>query len=165
MVPHLGLRVCLCMCLCDFVCTCVSSLVSSSNRAPRTHTCTHPRSYCLSECLFIASAGPNAHPSPTHTHTLTQAYAQNHSSSTPSVPSPHSSHFKWPPKIAQEAIRKNTARGGGGGSCRVLQSKAIGGYQASLSLLFCLFPLSSSLCLALLPLFVPMNQCCSVHAH
>lgn len=102
---------------------------------------------------------------PQHTHTLTQAYAQNHSSSTPSVPSPHSSHFKWPPKIAQEAIRKNTARGGGGGSCRVLQSKAIGGYQASLSLLFCLFPLSSSLCLALLPLFVPMNQCCSVHAH
>lgn len=135
MVPHLGLGVCLCMCLCDLVFMCVSSLVSSSNRAMHTHACTH-----------IATLLPYSLPQqdqmstlPRHTHTHTQAYAQNRSSSTPS---PHSSHFKWPPKIAKEAIRKNTAREGGG-SCRVLQSKTIGGYQASLPLLFCLFPMSS----------------------
>lgn len=79
-----------------------------------------------------------------------------------------SSHLKQDPEIAQEAIRKNTARGGG--SCRGLQSKAIRGYtQASpppplsliLSLLLVIHP-SPSLSR---PLFVLMNQCFSVHAH
>lgn len=110
-----------------------------------THTNTHlhtwSQSCCLSECLIIASAGPNAQilsfPFPnTHSHRHTHKI-------TPPLPL-QCLHLIAPilndPKIAQEAIRKDTARGG---SSRVLQSTTIGEYQASPSLLFCLFLLSS----------------------
>lgn len=143
MVPHLGLGVCLC------VHVCFASLLLSpaaTERGPvRMHTHKHTLTHvipillpirvlirCLSRTKCLPFPFPNTH-SHRHTHKIT-----------PPLPL-QCLHPIAPilndPKIAQEAIRKNTAKGGGSG--RVLQSTAIGGYQASPSLLFCLFLLSS----------------------
>lgn len=137
-----------CEWVCVRACIYVSSLVSSGNREP-LHTQTHTQpnhryhwSCCESECLFSASAGPST-PSP-HTlaqmlpYTLALLYSL-----------PPTSHLKRGPEIAQEAIRKNRARGGGGSS-RGLQSKAIQGYTPESLSPPChpssSFALSASLC-------------------
>lgn len=117
-------------------------------RAP-THTNTHTtqpplplillRVRVLIQCLSRAK-----HPLPTHTlaqmlpYTLALLYSL-----------PPTSNLKRGPEIAQEAIRKNRARGGGGSS-RGLQSKAIQGYTPESLSPPChpssSFALSASLC-------------------
>lgn len=143
MVPHLSLGVCLCV----HVRFALLLLSPAAQQRELLHACTHKHTlkhvipillpirvliHCLSRTKCLSFPFPN-----------TQSHRHRHKI-TPPLPL-QCLHPIAPilndPKIAQEAIRKNTARGGGSG--KVLQSTAIGGYQASPSLLFCLFLLSS----------------------
>lgn len=147
-------RVCVCVCVCLHA---YASLLSSpvATESPYTHTTTpdpavSPSAYSLPQWGQIH---------PPHTHNPLQTLHPFTAFTPTHLP------FKRDPEIAQEAIRKNTATGGG--SCRGLQSKAIQGYTpTSPSLSYSLSPLvlhpSPSLSL---PLFVLMNQCFSEHAH
>lgn len=136
------------MCLCVHV-FCISSLVSSSNRESscvhshtQTHTLTHMIPILLPIRVFIHCLSRTKCPSFPFPFPYTHSHRHSHKITPLPLQCLHPiAPILNDPKIAQEAIRKDAARGGGSG--RVLQSTAIGGYQASPSLLFCLFLLSS----------------------
>lgn len=140
--------------LCVSECACkraYTSLLSSpvETESPYTHKHTHNPTTATTDPAASQSAysvPQHGQAPPPHTHTLAQMF--------PYILAllyslPPTSHLKRGPEIAQEAIRKNRARGGGGSS-RGLQSKAIQGYTPESLSPPChpssSFALSASLC-------------------
>lgn len=116
--------------VCVSVCVCVrayTSLLSSpvATESPYTHKHTHNPTTATTDPAASQSAYsvPQQGQAPPP-HTLAQMLP---STLALLYSLPPTSHLKRGPEIAQEAIRKNRARGGGGSS-RGLQSKAIQGY-------------------------------------
>lgn len=135
-----------CEWVCVRACIYVSSLVSSGNGEPlHTHNpTTATTDPAASQSAY--SVPQQGQAPPPHTHTLAQMFPYTLALL---YSLPPTSHLKRGPEIAQEAIRKNRARGGGGSS-RGLQSKAIQGYTPESLSPPChpssSFALSASLC-------------------
>lgn len=128
-----------------------TSLLSSpvETESPYTHKHTHNPTTATTDPAASQSAysvPQQGQAPPPHTHTLAQMLP---STLALLYSLPPTSHLKRGPEIAQEAIRKNRARGGGGSS-RGLQSKAIQGYTPESLSPPChpssSFALSASLC-------------------
>lgn len=149
--------------LCVSECACergYTSLLSSpvETESPYTHKHTHNPTTATTDPAASQSAysvPQQGQAPPPHTHTLAQMLPYTLALL---YSLPPTSHLKRGPEIAQEAIRKNRARGGGGSSRGLKPFKDT---LQSLSLPLVIHPPPS----LSLPLFVLMNQCFSEHAH